>query len=313
MFASRSLIRHSDWPAPPNSLIVDEMWQWWDGHREVWTSSVHGFYAHVGRWMSGGVRVVRERIWGQPVQPLDEYRQAEWDAIVRVLQQVYDQLRVITTLGNELLTSRLDRLLSGTSCESVIEQLRKEHDAFDFEKLIESLVNTEMTAMRTDRERLFKVIRNADRAAAVARPVLTLLLAFGGAFGAEHMLVHAASQSLTHVAVDATVAAGTTVAGNAAVDTATSVLSQVKAWLLQLHQKFKAKREEWLTAKLREHLLGDMVDELHAGAVIPESEVFHEVESLIQQFEGRLFGMTGTGPSSASKVQLNSPDDNQAD
>ena len=313
VFASRSLIRHSDWPAPPNSLIVDEMWQWWDGHREVWTSSVHGFYAHVGRWMSGGVRVVRERIWGQPVQPLDEYRQAEWDAIVRVLQQVYDHLRVITTLGNELLTSRLDRLLSGTSCESVIEQLRKEHDAFDFEKLIESLVNTEMTAMRTDRERLFKVIRNADRAAAVARPVLTLLLAFGGAFGAEHMLVHAASQSLTHVAVDATVAAGTTVAGNAAVDTATSVLSQVKAWLLQLHQKFKAKREEWLTAKLREHLLGDMVDELHAGAVIPESEVVHEVESLIQQFEGRLFGMTGTGPSSASKVQLNSPDDNQAD
>jgi 50S ribosome-binding GTPase len=288
VFASRSLIRHSDWPAPPNSLIVEEMWHWWDGHREVWTSSVHGFYAHVGRWMSGGVRVVRQRIWGQPILPLDEYRQAEWDAIVRVLQQVYDQLRVITTLGNELLTSRLDRLLSGTTCESVIEQLRKDHDEFDFEKLIESLVETEMTAMRSDREQLFKVIRNADRAAAVARPVLTLLLAFGGAFGAEHMLVHAASQSLTHVAVDATVAAGTTVAGNAAVDTATGVLSQVKAWLLQLHLKFKARREEWLTTKLREHLLGDLVDELHAGAIIPESEAFREVDRLIKQFEGCL-------------------------
>ena len=307
VFASRSLIRHSDWPAPPNSLIVEEMWHWWDSHREIWTSSVHGFYAHVGRWMSGGVRVVRERIWGQPVQPLDEYRRAEWDAIVRVLQQVYDQLRVVTTLGNELLTSRLDRLLSGTTCESVIEKLRKEHDEFDFEKLINSLVDTEMTAMRTDRERLFNIIRNADRAAAVARPVLTLLLAFGGAFGAEHMLVHAASQSLTHVAVDATVAAGTTVAGNAAVDTATSVLSQVKAWLLQLHLKFKARREEWLTAKLREHLLGDMVDELHAGAVIPESEVFHEVEGLIKQFEDRLVGMIGTEISTDVKSRLISP------
>ena len=307
VFASRSLIRHSDWPAPPNSLIVDEMWHWWDGHREVWTSSVHGFYAHVGRWMSGGVRIVRQRIWGQPVPPLEEYRQAEWDAIVRVLQQVYDQLRVITTLGNELLTSRLDRLLSGTTCESIIEQLRKEHDEFDFENLIQSLVDTEMTAMRTDREQLFKVIRNADRAAAVARPVLTLLLAFGGAFGAEHMLVHAASQSLTHVAVDATVAAGTTVAGNAAVDTATGVLSQVKAWLLNLHHKFKAKREEWLTAKLREHLLGDMIDELEAGAVIPESAAFKDVESLIQQFEDRFVGMIGTDPLSVGKSQLNQP------
>ena len=289
------------------------MWHWWDGHREVWTSSVHGFYAHVGRWMSGGVRVVRERIWGQPVPPLDEYRQAEWDAIVRVLQQVYDQLRVITTLGNELLTSRLDRLLSGTTCESVIEQLRKEHDEFDFEKLIQSLVDTEMTAMRTDREQLFKVIRNADRAAAVARPVLTLLLAFGGAFGAEHMLVHAASQSLTHVAVDATVAAGTTVAGNAAVDTATGVLSQVKAWLLKLHHKFKAKREEWLTTKLREHLLGDLIDELEAGAVIPDSAAFKDVESLIQQFEDRFVGMIGTDALSIEKSLLNPSDGIRAD
>ena len=294
VFASRSLIRHADWPAPPNSLIVDDMWKWWDKHREVWTSNIHGFYAHISRLMTGGVRIVRERIWGQPTAPLDDYRREEWDAIVRVLQQVYGQLQVITTLGNELLTSRLDQLLSGKTCESVIQQLRKEHDEFDFQKLVESLVEAEMSSMRNDREKLFSVMRNADRAAAVARPVLTLLLAFGGVFGAEQMLVHAASQSLTHVAVDATVAAGTTVAGNAAVETATGVLGQVKAWLLQLHVKFKEKREEWLTDQLRKHLLGDLLDELQAGAAVPNGSAFAAVDDLVRQFHQRLVTMTGS-------------------
>lgn len=291
VFASRSLIRHADWPAPPNGLIVEEMWKWWDGHREVWTSSVHGFYAHISRFMTGGVRIVRERIWGQPAPPIDDYRRAEWEAIVRVLQQVYDQLRVITTLGNELLTSRLDRLLTGTTCESVIAQLRHDHENFDFQGLIESLVDAEMSTMRNDRQKLFTVMRNADRAAALARPVLTLLLAFGGAFGAEHMLVSAASQSLTHVAVDATVAAGTTVAGNAAVDTATGVIGQVKSWLLQLHLKFKARREEWLTDRLRQYLLGDLIDELQQGAAIPTSNSYLSVNTLVEQFEQKLAGM----------------------
>ena len=284
IFVSRSLIQQTNWPAPPNSLIVDEMWRWWNSHREIWTSSVHGVYAHVGRWVNGSVRIVRDRIWGPSVPPLEEYRRAEWEAIVQVLQQVFNQLNLITTLGNELLTDRLDRLLGGTSPESVLERLRKDHNEFDFEKLVQSLVETELSSLRTDREQLFNVIRNADRAAAIARPVLTLLLAFGGVFGAEHMLVNAASQSLTHVAVDATVAAGTTVAGNAAVDSATGVLGQVKAWLLQLHQKFKTRREEWLTDRLSQYLLGDLINDLQSGAIIPNSAAFREAEELIRQF-----------------------------
>ncbi|WP_373652668.1 GTPase [Schlesneria sp. DSM 10557] len=296
IFASRSLIQKTHWPAPPNSLLVDEMWRWWNSHREVWTSSVHGVYAHIGRWVNGGVRVVRDRIWGQSVPPLDEYRRAEWEAIVQVLEQVFNQLDLITTLGNELLTERLDRVLSGTSRETVLERLRKEHNEFDFEKLVQSLVETELSALRTDRAQLFNIIRNADRAAAIVRPVLTVLLAFGGVFGAEHILVNAASQSLTHVAVDATVAAGTTVAGNAAVDSATGVLSQVKAWLLQLHHKFKLRREEWLTNRLSEYLLGGLVDELHAGAIIPNSAAFQEAEELIRQFSAQQIRLLAGNP-----------------
>ena len=283
VFASRAMVKQADWPAPPNGLLVDEMWLWWDGHREAWTSNVHGFYAHIGRWLTGGVRLVRNRIWGTPPPALDEYRKAEWDAIVRVLEQVYGQLQVITTLGNELLTARLERLLSGTSCEAVLAQLRREHDQFDFTALVKRLVHEEMTKLKTDREQLFTTLRHADRAAAVFRPALTLLLAMGGGIGAEHLLSEVATQTLTHVAIDTTGAAATTVAGEAVVETASGVLGQAKAWLLQLHTKFKAEREAWLLAQLREHLLGELLDELQSGASVPESPAFGEVEVVIAE------------------------------
>ena len=283
VFASRAMVRQADWPAPPNRLLVDEMWSWWDGHREAWTASVHGFYAHLGRWLTGGARLVRDRVWGAPPPPLDEYRQHEWDAIVRVLEQVYGQLQVVTTLGNELLTSRLDRLLSGTTCEAVLAKLHREHSQFDFVALVQRLVNEEMTVLKTDREQLFAMLRNADRAAAVFRPALTLLLALGGGIGAEHLLTEAATQTLTHVAIDTTGAAATTVAGEAVVETAGGVLGQAKAWLLQLHTKFKAEREAWLIGKLREHLLGELLDELQVGASVPTSAPFRDVEATVRE------------------------------
>jgi len=288
IFAARGLIRQTDWPAAPNSLIVDQMWNWWDVHREVWTSKIHGFYSHIGRWVSGGFRHVQGRIWGTPTSPLEEYRQAEWDAIVRVLQQVYDQLRVVTTLGNDLLTSRLEQLLAGTTCESVIAQLHREHDAFDFEASVRALVETELAILKTDHKDLFEFLRNTDRAAAVVRPALTLLLAVGGGIGAEDLLLNAGSQWVTHVAIDATAAAGTTVAGEAVVESAAGVLGQAKIWLLKLHEKFKAQREAWLIDKLKEHLLGDLLADLQRGASVPQSPSFLEVKKLVRQFEERL-------------------------
>lgn len=288
VFAARGLVQQTNWPAAPNSLIIDEMWKWWDVHREVWTSKIHGFYSHVGLWVSGGFKQVRGRIWGTPTSPLDEYRRAEWDAIIRVLQQVYDQLRVVTTLGNELLTSRLELLLAGTTCESVLERLHRDHENFDFEGLVRSLVETELAVLKSDHQDLFEFLRNTDRAAAVVRPALTLLLAVGGGMGAEDLLLNAGSQWVTHVAVDATAAAGTTVAGEAVVESAAGVLGQAKIWLLKLHEKFKARREAWLIEKLKEHLLGDLLADLQRGAAVPQSAPFLEVKKLVRELKERL-------------------------
>ncbi|MBC8114408.1 MAG: 50S ribosome-binding GTPase [Candidatus Saccharimonas sp.] len=293
VFASRAMVRQANWPAPPNGLLVDEMWSWWDDHREAWTASVHGFYSRIGRVLTGGVRLVRDRVWGAPPPPLDEYRRQEWDAIVRVLEQVYEQLQLITTLGNELLTVRLERLLSGASCETVLDHLRREHEQFDFAALVKGLVNAEMTVLKTDRQQLFQMLRQADRAAAVFRPALTLLLAAGGGFGADHLLTEAATQTLTHVAVDTTGAAATTVGGELVVETAGGVLGQAKAWLLQLHQKFKAERETWLVAQLRDHLLGELLDELQAGANVPAAAAFGEVAAALGELTSQLNDSAG--------------------
>jgi hypothetical protein len=288
IFAARGFVQQGDWPAAPNSLIIDEMWNWWDHHREAWTASIHGFYSRIGRWVGGGVRVVRERIWGPTSSPLEEYRQAEWDAMVGVLQQVYDQLHVVTTLGNALLTSRLEQLLAGTTCESVLEKLHRDQVEFDFQALIRKLVETELAAVESQHQDIFEFLRNADRAAAVVRPGLTLLLALGGGIGAEDLLMRAGAQWVTHVAIDTTAAASTTVVGEAVIDSATSLLGQAKIWLLKLHEKFKSEREAWLVGKLKEYLLGDLLTELQLGASVPQLPCYQEVQGLVRQFEQRL-------------------------
>lgn len=288
IFATRGIVRQADWPAAPNGLIIDEMWKWWDTHREVWTSSIHGFYSQIGRLTIGGIRTLRNQIWGPTQDPMDDYRTAEWDAIVRVIQQVFQQLQIATTLGNQLLTERLERLLAGSTCEAVLQRMREEHNRFDFQQLAKEIVDVEMAILKKDHQDLFGILRNVDRAAAVVRPALTVLLALGGGIGAEHFLIGAASQSVTHVAVDATAAAGTTVAGETVVGTAGGLMGQTKAWLLQLHEKFKHQRETWLADKLKEHLLGDLQIELHQGGAIPNSAAYLEVKKLIQQFDDQL-------------------------
>jgi hypothetical protein len=281
VFLRRSVVQSTEWPTPPNSLLIDEMWSWWRGHREAWTAGIHGFYARIGGLFRSGLTAVQTRFGQAPVDPTDEYRQQEWDAIVRVLRQLYEQLQIITTLNNPLLTERLNDLLSGTSCEAVLQQMQQDHRQFDFPALVHELVHAEMDWLRTERKPLFEVLRKIDGATAVFRPAITIGFALGGGVGAEHFIVHAATQTLTHVAVDATAAAASTVAGEAAVDAATGMLGQAKASLLRLHEKFKLRRENWLLDELRRHLLGDLLAELERGATVADAPEFREVTSVL--------------------------------
>lgn len=290
VFLRRSMVQQADWPTPPNSLLVDEMWGWWRAHREAWTAGIHGFYARVGGAIRSGVQAVRQRMGHTATDPLAEYRALEWAAIVRVLQQLYEQLQIITTLNNPLLTERLERLLSGTTCEALLSELQREHDQFDFPGLVRELVHGEMEWLRTERQPLFELLRRVDGATAVFRPVITIGFALGGGVGAEHLLVHAATQTLAHVAVDASAAAATTVAGEVAVDAATGMLGQAKASLLRLHEKFKRSREAWLLGQLRRLLLGELLSDLEGGATVVDSSSYTETSRLLVELQNQVQG-----------------------
>lgn len=283
VFLRRSMVRQADWPVPPQALLVEEMWGWWRDHREAWTAGIHGFYARVGGAFRYGVQAVRARLGHVPPDPILEYRQQEWDAIVRVLQQLYEQLQIITTLDNPLLTDRLNRLLSGTTCQALLVRLQQEHNQFDFQALVRELVRGEMEWLRTERQPLFELLRKVDGATAVFRPVITVGFALGGGVGAEHFLLNAATQSLTHLAVDASAAAATTVAGEAAVEATAGMLGQAKASLLRLHEKFRQRRESWLLDLLRQLFLGDLLAELEGGAMVADSAEFHDVATILKE------------------------------
>lgn len=288
IFLRRSMVQNADWPTPPNSLIINEMWSWWRNHREAWTAGIHGFYGRIGGAVRTGWQAVRTRLGHASAEPIADYRQQEWAAIVRVLQQLYEQLHIITTLNNPLLTARLNHLLSGTSCEALLSRLQQEHDRFDFAGLIHELVSTEMEWLRTERQPLFDLLRKVDGATAVFRPVFTVGFALSGGVGAEHFLVNAATHTLTHMAVDASAVAATTVAGEAAVDAATGLLGQAKASLLRLQGKFTQRREVWLLDQLKQHLLGGLLTELEAGATVSDSPAFHEVAGILQDLTRRM-------------------------
>jgi len=279
LFQHRSVVSQSDWPAPPNSLLVNAMWDWWRQHREAWTAGIHGFYARLGSAVRQGVLAVRTRLGHVPVDPIAEYRSREWEAIVRVLERLYEQLQVISTLENDLLKERLHRLLSGNSLEGLLSRLRQEHDQVDFEKLVQDLVAKEMEWLREERAPLFELLRKVDGVTAVFRPVLTIGFMIGGGLGADHLLVDAASQSLTHMAVEASTAAATTVAGEAAVDATSGLVGQAKASLLRLHEKFQQRREAWLLDVIRRYFVGEVLNELEAGSLVVDSPAFRAVES----------------------------------
>ncbi|MBS0201391.1 MAG: 50S ribosome-binding GTPase [Planctomycetes bacterium] len=288
VFLRRSMVQHADWPVPPNSLLVNEMWAWWSDHREAWTAGVHGFYSRISGVLRNGVQAVRIRLGYVPADAIAEYREREWDAIVRVLQQLYEQLQIITKLNNPLLTERLESLLSGTTCEGLLSRLHADHERFDFHTLVHELVTGEMEWLRTERQPLFELLRKFDGATAVFRPVITIGFALGGGIGAEHFLMDAATQTLTHLAVDSTVAVATTAAGEAAVDATAGLMGQAKASLLRLHQKFKQRREVWLLEQIRHHFLGDLLTDLEAGATISRSATCQDVTRLLNELVNQI-------------------------
>ena len=293
LLSAHELAEIDSWPEVPARLLVTEVRRWWADQREGWTATVHGVYNTIGHGLVWPFKAVREQIQGETTPPIEEYRKQEWSAILDAVEKVYSKLTWMSELGNPLLRPRLEALLGGTSRAELLKLLEKAHAEIDLEHELQTLVSDQLETFRVDSPQTYEFVRRIDGLAAAARPATSVVLFVTG-FGpvGEAMapvLAETAVQSLVHVAGD--VAGGTVAAaaGETAISgTAATGAGYLEAKFRKLHVAFTAQRAVWLASLLKEHLLGDLPEEMQHAARIAQGPEATRVRELLQKVENQL-------------------------
>lgn len=291
MFSTNQLARIDDWPPVPNSLLVAQIRQWWRQQREGMSRSVHEFYNALGRGVTFPFVWARNRISGEPADPLETYRRQEWETIVEAIGRLYDGLTQLSLLGNELLRPRLETVLAGKSRSELLETVTSEFNDLDLAAELEQLVAAQMHTFREDSPQMYAFLKRLDSVAAAARPLTSVIFFFagGGPVGeaVAPMVGGVATQAAVHIVGDIAGGTGAVVIGEAAVTGTSEGLRYLEAKFRQLQAGFTARRVSWFSALLRTHLLGSLQDELQTAASLPESESFQKVQSAIEDLQRR--------------------------
>ncbi|MBA3313482.1 MAG: 50S ribosome-binding GTPase [Planctomycetaceae bacterium] len=268
------------WPVVPFSLVFEEFWSWWKGHRTGWTRNVTTFYDTVNKGVSWPFRAAREAIRGPEVgDPIAAYRATERDAVLRTAEEVFSKLKLLGDAGGELIRPHFERLATGEKRAELIEFLKREHEASDVRTELRELIANDMRDFLGNRPEVAGWLKKLDLVAVGSRPALSVLLFAVGAHGAE-----VAAQGLVNVAVDlfagtAATAAGDTLFTKAAGNLGAAIFARLRA----VPDKFAARRAAWLASRLKEHLLGTLPEDLQVAAHLPQSEAFREVEATIEE------------------------------
>lgn len=289
LLSTHQLAESKDWPPMPNSVVVQEVRLWWQQQREGWTKKVHDFYNAIGSGMLKPFSLLRNRWQGERTPPLEQYRQREWQTILDTVESVYERLRWFAELGNPLLQPRIERLLGGKSRVELLELLKTRHDLTDLEHEIRDLVALEMEGFRQDSPQSFQFMKWIDHGAAAVRPVTSVCLFVTGFGPAGHAVHQVAASTVLQFAVD--IAGGTVsaVAGESAISGAAATSAGFfEARFRRLHARFAAKRASWLARMLKEHLFGDLPDELQVATAVPQSETFQTVHETMGLLESSL-------------------------
>ena len=294
LLSTHELAESREWPPVPNPVVVQEVRNWWQAQREGWTKTVHNFYNAVGRGMLKPFASLRDRLQGERVPPLEQYRQREWQTILDTVEKVYERLQWFSELGNPLLQPRIDRLLNGKSRVEMLELLKTRHDLTDLEFEVRSLIGTEMEAFRQASPQSFQLMKWIDHGAAAVRPVTSVCLFVTGFGPAGHAAQSVAANAAVQFAVDIASGTVTAVAGEKALsETAATGAGLFEAWFRRLHARFAAKRAAWLGRMLKDHLFGTLPDELQAAVSIPQSEAFQQVQFTIAQLQKEVTAAEG--------------------
>ena len=293
LLSAEKLCRMDDWPSIPNSLLVDELRRWWQGQREGWAKSIHGFYNAVGSGLTWPFRFAKERIQGEKPPPFDEYRKREWSAILATVEKAYERLSVLSDAGNPLLEQRLRDLLGGERRTALLESLEADHAEVDFEAQLHEAVVSEMQNFQEESPKLYGFFRKLDKTAAVVRPATSVVLFLTGVGpagdAAAHVVTDSALQTVVHVAGDVTGGTLAAAVGDQAISgTASSSLGYIEAKFRKLHAALAAGRVKWLLERLRERLWGTLLEELAAGATIVQTEGYQEVQSCLADLKEQL-------------------------
>jgi len=129
-----------------------------------------------------------------------------------------------------------------------------------------------------------------DTVAAAARPATSIVLfvvgfgPIGNAVG--QVATETALTSAVSVAGDVAAGGVTAAVGETWISSSTSSgAAWLEARFRRIHDRFIAQRAGWLAKLLQHHLLGSLPEDLAQAAVIPESEQFAQIESVLTELQ----------------------------
>ena len=273
------------WPTLPAGVLVDEIRRWWDERRSPWSRTIHGFYWAVGQQITKPVK----RIWnGSSVDadPLAAFRDRERTVVLAGIERLLDELDRLAEVGNDLLRPRLRAVLGGAARAETLARIEQAYAALaPVDAEFRELLNVELEKFVTQNPRATSMLRSLDAAAAFARPVVTVSLAFTGiVLPAGDVLgqaiVHVAGQTAGEIATAAVVTGG----GEALVGAAGTGLTHAAAQLFRrLQVEHVRRRAAALTQLFETELLGELLADLERGAQLSASEEFRDVQTTLAE------------------------------
>ncbi len=287
LMSSQQLVEVDHWPTLPNAVMIRKIREWWSQQREGWSAKVHGFYNAVGTVITYPIKMITDQS-GPQETPLDQYKQREWEAILKALDHTLERLTWLRDLGNPLLSPRLDQLLSGNARSELIEKIRADHQELDLEAGLTTMIETQLERFQEESPQSYKMFRRLDTVAAAARPAVSVALFMTGAGPVGNALFPAvadsAMQGAFHIAGDAVGGTVMTAVGDKVLtEGASTSAGYLEARFRQLHEQFTKQRAEWLAHELEIHLFGNLPSELAASSQIAQSPEFQRVEKLVDE------------------------------
>jgi len=282
-----------DLPPFPPRLLMNEIWNWLAPRRTRFDRFVHGAYAVGWTVLDRAVRKMQKgvtQLTGGPApQPaLDDvllFHQRERDCLRIAVARWLDRLNDYRRVGSELLKAELEQALSFVDRQSLFDELEARHAAMPMiSDASRQFIHEELDAFERQKPRLVKTLTTGLLAAAVARPVVSVTLAYMGGHAFDQLAWHAVVNWFTDLTAGA---AGAAVGEAAAVQTGQIALVPL---IRRLYARLYQERTEALFNEMNGLVLGPILKRIDRFAAAADSADFknaiHAMESLRHQATG---------------------------